>query len=448
MKTIVGGKPHIAKLLGKTGVKDTEYRLMNYVLKGKCEDGILLHNSITGMLVLLDDEETSLLDHLPAMRTDAMTELIENHFLVPLDYDEKDIVRKVRSLITRLEAPKGIESYTILTTTNCNARCFYCYENDLPRQNMDEATADKLVDFMIRNRGKNILKLHWFGGEPLVCMNRIDQICEALKAKDVRYVSSMTSNGYLFTEEIVEKAVTSWRLESIQITLDGTEPVYNRTKAYVGVQGSPYQRVLKNIRLLLDKGIRVIIRLNLDKHNAEDLKELVSELDRSIENRKTIEVYTHVLFEDAGFTPIDRDDESRAMLYSLQNELNHKLERLGLGKNHRGLPFLKTHNCMADTNAAAVVYPDGRLYKCEHVVIGEEFGSIDSDEIINMAGIEKYRKTTEREACGSCPLYPSCILLENCQGLPDKNEFTCKYEVDLATRSLRVHYDHHNQNQK
>lgn len=441
MKTIVGGKPHIVKILGKPGIKDTQYRLMNYVLQMKCEDGILLHNSITGTLILLNDEEAMLLDTLPAIRSDAMNELIENHFLVPVDYDEKDTVQKVRTLIKRLDPPKGIESYTILTTTNCNARCFYCYESDLPRVNMDEETANKLVDYMIKHKGKSILKLHWFGGEPLVCMNRIDQICNALTENNVKYVSSMTSNGYLFSEEIAEKAVTSWKLESIQITLDGTENVYNKTKAYVGVQGSPYQRVLNNIRLLMNKGIRVIIRLNLDKHNAEDLRILISELDKSIENRGKIEVYTHVLFEDAGFEPIDRDDESRAMLYNLQNELNHELERLGLGRNRRSLPFLKNHHCMADTEAAAVVYPDGRLYKCEHVAIGDEYGTIDNDKI-NMAGIEKYQSITEREACGSCPLYPSCILLKNCQGVPDKNEYTCKYEVELTTRSLLVHYKH------
>lgn len=441
MKTIVDGRSHIVKLLGTPGMKDMQYRLMKYVLQKKCEDGLLLHNSITGKLVLLNDTEAFILDNLPTKCTEAMKELIENHFLVPIDYDEKDTVQKVRMLIKRLDASTGIESYTILTTTNCNARCFYCYESDLPHLNMDEQTANKLVDYMIKHRGKSILKLHWFGGEPLVCMNRIDQICDALRDRNVKYVSSMTSNGYLFTEEVAEKAVDSWKLESIQITLDGTEDIYNKTKAYVGVQGSPYQRVLKNIQLLVNKGIRVIIRLNLDKHNAEDLRDLISELDKSIEKPGKIEVYTHVLFEDAGFEPIERDDESRTMLYNLQNELNLEIERLGLGRNHRSLPFLKNHHCMADTEAAAVVYPDGRLFKCEHVSIGDEYGSIEND-IINRNGIEKYQSSIEKEMCSSCSLYPSCILLKNCQGVPDKNEYTCEYEVELTARSLLAHYKH------
>ena len=441
MKTIVGGKPHVVKLLGKQRLKDTEYRLMNYVLKTQCDDGVLIHNAITGKLVLLSTEEANFLNSLPYARIEAMTELIEDYFLVPIAFDEKETVQKLRSLIKRLEPTKGIESYTILTTTNCNARCFYCYESDLPHINMDEATADRLVEYMIEHRGNKTLKLHWFGGEPLVCLNRIDQICEGLKEKGIKYVSSMTSNGYLFNEEIAEKAVTSWKLDSVQITLDGTEDIYNKTKAYVNVQGSPYKRVLENIQLLLDKGVRVIIRLNLDKHNADDLGRLVSELNGKIKRKNRIEVYSHVLFEDAGFDPIRRDEEGRELLYNRQIELNTELEKLGLGKNHKALPFLKTHNCMADTDSAAAVYPDGKLFKCEHIYIGDEYGTIDTD-IINHEGIEKFQLMTERDECASCPIYPSCILLRNCQGVMDKNQYTCKYEVELSTKSLITHYNH------
>ena len=439
METIVDGRANVIRLLGKQCAKETHYRMMNYVIQGECEDGVLLHNSITGQLVLLNDEEASLLNSLPGYRTEAMTGLIENHFLVPLKYDERDVVKKLRHLLVRLDSSTGIESYTILTTTNCNARCFYCYESDLPRLNMDEETAEKLVDYMVKHKGNKSLKLHWFGGEPLVCANRIDQICETLRMRNVDYVSSMTSNGYLFTEEMAEKAATLWKLDCVQITLDGTEETYNRTKAYVGIVGSPYQRVMKNIQMLISKGIRVIIRLNLDKHNADDLMNLVAELNEVIENREKIEVYSHVLFEDAGFAPIERDEDSRTMLYNLQLDLNRKLENARLGKRHRTLPVIKTHGCMADTDRAAVIYPDGRMFKCEHVYIGDEYGSIDTD-ITNEEGINKFKRIIELDICESCPLYPSCILLENCQGVPDKNKYTCKYEVERTVCSLSDYY--------
>ena len=439
MKTIVEGNKNIIRLLGKQRLKDVQYRLMRFVLKSEHDDGLLLHNVITGQLTLLNKDEALCLESLPAIRTDVMNDLIENHFLVPTDYNEAQTVHTLRSLIKRFVEHEKIESYTILTTTNCNARCFYCYESNLPRINMDKVTADKLVNYMVDNAGKKTLKLHWFGGEPLVCSDRIDQICTALKEKSIKYASSMTSNGYLFNEKLVEKAVSLWRLDSVQITLDVTESIYNTTKAYVNVSGSPFRRVLSNIQLLLDHKVRVIIRLNLDMHNFDDLFNLVSEIDQIILNRDRLEVYSHVLFEDAGFAPIARNDESRSMLYIRQNELNTRLEQLGLHRKNKALPFLKTHNCMADTDTATVVYPDGRLFKCEHVELGDEYGSVDSG-IVNPDGIDKFQRVTELDTCRSCPIYPSCILLKHCQGVLDKNLVSCEYEVKSSERSLYEHY--------
>ena len=43
----------------------------------------------------------------------------------------------------------------------------------------------------------------------------------------------MISNGYLFSEEIIDRAARLWELRNVQITLDGTEKVYNETKAYI-----------------------------------------------------------------------------------------------------------------------------------------------------------------------------------------------------------------------
>ena len=440
MKIIVNGKERILRLLGKQRLQNVQYRMMRFVLQTECSDGILFHNVITGQMVILDYEEANAIKSLPCKPNDTLQLFIESYFLVPVEYDEKDTVVKLRRILNRLFPCSGVSTYTIFTTTNCNARCFYCYESNLERINMSERTADLLVKYIIEhNTGDNILKLHWFGGEPLVCVDRIDQICNALNIQGQKYVSSMTSNGYLFTDSIIERAVNDWKLGSVQITLDGTEQIYNKTKSYISAVGSPYQRVIRNICLLMQHDISVIIRLNLDKHNKEDLNNLINELYDTIKSHDRIEIYTHVLFEDAGFEPILRDDSSRDDLYICQNELNTLLEKLGLSKNNNTLPVLKMHNCMADIDDSVVVYPDGRLFKCEHVEIGDEFANISTD-FSNMSGVEKYRIITEKKECSICPIYPSCILLKNCQGVQDKNNFTCKYYIDSYKRSMVKEY--------
>lgn len=435
MKTINEGNSNICMILGKQEIKVAKYRLMKYLLDAESNEGILLQNTITGQMVLLNAEEESLIKNLPDNVNENMKPLVESFFLVPEDYNEKQTVLQLREIMKKLFNPKGIKSYTILTTTNCNARCFYCYENELPHFDMNESTANKLVEYIEKHKGEGAIELHWFGGEPLIREDRISQICNSLKDRGIKYVSRMTSNGYLFTKDLIEKAATQWKLNSVQITLDGTEEIYNNTKKYIHAEESPYQRVLNNIQDLLAQDIHVIIRLNLDKHNMQDLWKLADELNTSIKDFEKINVYTHVLFEDAGFMPIKRNDESRALLYNSQVELNKHLKELGLYKGHKGLPFLKTHNCMADTDNAIAVFPDGKLFKCEHVQKGDEVGNIKDDIYIEQKR-DKYLVTAELDECGECPIYPSCILLENCQGKKDKNRFTCRYDIELYRQSL------------
>lgn len=435
MKTVYEGSKNVLKLLGKQHIKDTVYRRMKYVLQAECDEGVLLHNVITGKLVILDKDETRFLQLLPCKCLDLMNDLIEDWFLVPVNYIEKETVNTIRTLMNKVLGSKGIDTYTIFTTTNCNARCFYCYQSNYSHINMSNETANKAVSFINEHKGEKPVHLSWFGGEPLVGIKVIDHICNELVKRSIDFNSSMISNGYLFQEEIVERAIKNWNLKSVQITVDGTEAIYNRTKAYVSVSGSPYKRVLENIELLLKRGIRVNIRLNLDQHNGEDLKDLIDYLLARFEKYAGFDIYTHVLYEDEGFAPISRNNNTREKLFKLQTELNSRIINRGYGKYHTVLPHIKLHSCMADSMNSAVIYPDGTLYKCEHVTPGDEIGNL-VDGIIDFDKIKKFQTTSELEKCSSCVLMPACLLLKECEGVKDRNSETCNF--DLASRTSAI----------
>ena len=440
MKTIIEGKESVCKLLGKQRLKSgTQYRLMKYLLRAECEDGVLLHNVITGQLVLLSLEEAQALEKLPAELTEIMTELIEDHFLVPISYDEKTIVDNLRILLGKLATSDGINNYTILTTTNCNARCFYCYESNYHHINMSEQTADRLFNHMIQYKGKGKLLLEWFGGEPLIGINRIDQICNNLKMRNIKFESGITTNGYLFTQEIVGRIGNDWNLTHAQITIDGTEDIYNKTKAYVSAKGSPYKKVIRNIRLLLEYGINVAIRLNLDRHNFEDLRALIDELKMTFFNFPNLIIYVHVTFRGNGFCPIERSDSEEAELYCRQVELNRYIEEIGFSKANNRLPSLNLHSCTADNARSLIVYPDGSLYRCEHLNEEDKIGHIESFDGKEL-GLAKFRETTVRDACYSCPLYPKCILLKRCPGKEYRNDSTCEYDIQTYLSSIKNRY--------
>ena len=88
----------------------------------------------------------------------------------------------------------------------------------------------------------------------------------------------LVSNGLCFSEELIQKAVDRWHLNEVQITLDGTKDVYNRTKAYVSSPENAFETVLNNIEALLQHNISVRVRLNMGGNNFDDLCSLCNGL--------------------------------------------------------------------------------------------------------------------------------------------------------------------------
>ena len=443
MRTIVEGNKNVMKLLGKQKIKNTMYRKLIYILQVECDDGILLHNTMTGQLILLNEMEYALITKLPASSMELSNSLIEDYFLVPEDYNERATVEKLRFMLERILMPKGINNYVIYTTTRCNARCYYCFESEYKRIDMSVETGEKIAYYMISNKAEGPLYLSWFGGEPLVGIRRIDQICKILKEKGIEYYSDLTSNGYLFSEEVIDRSILDWKLRSVQITLDGTEEVYNKTKSYISPIGSPYRRVLNNIESLLKKGIRVIIRLNLSQDNIEDIEKLIHELKNGFMGYQNLNVYVHVVIKNLGFNPITRNETEENNLYRQQVRLSEKLVEFNLAKRSHKLPSLKVISCMADHDGAVAIYPNGYMYKCQHFDENDYVGSIYSDSKKSIV-YSKYREKFKSYLCDKCYLFPSCLLLDRCPGREKPNVIMCQYDIEQKKNDISLYYKEKN----
>lgn len=389
------------------------YRLMHYVVRQPVDDG-LLYNLMTKAMVLLDPDEVERFEKDPA----GLQELLEGWFVVPEAHDDRKLAREVRSVAKMLAKPaRGLTGYTILTTTDCNARCFYCYEKGRSRIAMTEETAKATARYIIRtcDRGKTI-SIRWFGGEPLYNKKVITLICTDLKDAGVAFRSSIISNGLLFDEETVAQAIELWNLKKTQITLDGTEKVYNRIKDYIDPQGSAFQKVLGNIHLLVNAGVRVKIRLNIDRHNADDLFLLADQLGDEFGGNPLVNVYSHSLFEACDSNAaVTHSDEIRRELYMKQILLRDHLLGLGLASPGKPGHSLKLNRCMADNDSSVIILPDGHVGKCEHFSESEWFAHISSDEVDERQIASFKDLWPELEECPECALYPDCIRLLKCE---------------------------------
>ena len=418
MKIINPPYEKIAGLLEKNKYKpDRAYRLSGQCVTLPVQDGVLLYHTLTSELLLLDSEEAGLLDQLPGSVPDELRELAVKRVLVPVDTDEMIYCDQLRRVLA-LAVPKedALTSYTILTTTDCNARCFYCYEKGRSRIPMSEKTAQDVGKYITdHSKGKKV-SLHWFGGEPLYNTPAIDTIIGVLNENGVDFSSSMISNGYLFDEELVEKAKTKWKLRRIQITLDGTEEVYNRRKANIYREGSAYQLVLRNIGLLLEADIPVSIRLNVDMENQRDLLALVDELAERFAKYHGFSVYNHIIFEEPGEK---RTPEQRRELYQASDALTDHIYACGLQKKNTVPRSFKTNRCMADNDSSTTITPEGCLGKCEHYTEHDEmWGSLYSEEKDD-AMLEDWKERLVFPDCRSCFYYPLCVRLKKCPDIPE-----------------------------
>lgn len=413
MKIIKEPKKNIALLWRRPLPKHTVYRPMKYLLTAETEDGLLLYNIVTSEMVLLDDCERKVFDSLPTVHTAEMDELIARHYIVQEELDESKSVNELRNLIKKLEPSKRVTGFTILPTTECNARCYYCFQSDHKHCTINENMVPDIVNYIDEKCKSEPIDIGWFGGEPLVAHKRISQICTGLRQKEIKFKSTMVSNGYLFDDDLIHTAKNEWNLVNVQITLDGTEEIYNSTKAYINPKDNPYKRVLGNIGKLLDNDIGVNIRFNVTNENATDLISLIDELLDRFGGKSNFSVYSHAVYEGVGFEPLTYSDSIHEKVDAQTIALDAILREKQLLGSFSRLPQLEILQCMADNDSTRLIYPDGTIGKCENKPSSDCIGDIYCD-ILNEEMNERYKATTQFENCRSCWLFPSCINLRVC----------------------------------
>lgn len=413
MQTIYQTAKPFDQLLKKQKLEAGQtYRPMYYVVEQPVDEGLLLYHTMTKALLLLTHEEAETYKTTPT----ALPQLVEEWFLVPQSHDDRLLSRQIRDVAKMLEKKMGaITNYTILTTTDCNARCFYCYEMGRSRIPMSHDLALQTADYIISHSQGKKVSIQWFGGEPLYNKPIITLICHRLTDADIEYTSTMVSNGYLFNEGTIKEAKESWFLKEVQITLDGTEEIYNRSKAYIYKGVNAYRRVINNIHLLQDSGINVCIRINIDTYNVDNLSELTDVLKRDFCNPKGISVYIHPLLEAANGSQAIHNNQQRKFVFDKMNEIESKLMDYGFIRANRLRQHIKTYHCMADNDNSIVIAPDGHIGKCEHYTDDHFVGHIKDlnlDKQMKESFLETY---DEISACATCFNYPNCIWLKLCQ---------------------------------
>lgn len=419
MKTVQPGDERVLGIAGKMRVNQKAvYRLSDFTILYSHNGKHMLHQTMTGQINRLTDEEYRWLR--VAMEKYAIGEavlatgleaLIKQCFMVERDADDANEYLNTVKIMKLLHPEKpGIKTYTILPTTTCNARCFYCYEQGIHYVTMDQEMADRVVDFICRTKCEERITLSWFGGEPLVASHIIRRICDSLAAKNVKYQSRMISNASLFTPELAHEAKEKWNLKRIQVSLDGHRCDYATRKNYNDPKRYNYDTVMRAIHYLLNEEIEVYLRCNYDAGNISRFEEFFEDLHREFGINKHLHVYSRLLYQE-------RDCPKGLNAFTHELQLRDIMTRFHLctsidAKKQK----LQTNFCMADSQGRSVVInADGTLWRCEHLV--GNCGNIFDIDITNYHHIFKIEWELD-DICRHCAFLPRCTPFYK-TGCPD-----------------------------
>lgn len=357
--------------------------------------------------------------------------LISNWFLVDTKTNEFNFVKNIKTSIRNRakNVQTSLKTFTIIPTTECNANCYYCFEFGARKLNMTLKIAEDTAKFIMQEANGQNIKLRWFGGEPLYNQVAIDTITSILYYNDINYTSEVITNGYLFNDLFIERYKEVWKMQNVQITLDGINDYYNKVKDYIyNDDKNPFETVLKNILLLTNNDIKVSIRLNASLDNYDELKETIDYIYKAVKNKQCISIHVAGIYELQQTNP----KELFEVIKNLENYIEQVFKRKPVLK-----PSFKIFNCIADAPNSIVINALGKLTTCEHNLDCDIIGDVKTNINDTFNIREQYTELYfDENLCTNCSIFPMCKMLKKCQSFSSCNKEIKDYKIHKLTKKL------------
>ena len=328
-------------------------------------------------------------------------------------------------------AVPGHVGLTICPTMGCNFDCPYCFENHTPSKMTPEVQNDivALAERMLDASQARRLAITWFGGEPLLYPDVIESLSERLIAlaeeKGASYYASIITNGYLFTQDIVDM-LDRVKVRSAQVTIDGLGATHDLTR-YLAGGGPTYDRIVANLRTL-----KIPFKVNV-RHNVHE---------GNIGEKDELEAFIESLAEESGNdlryypapvagNPVADDRGKQVGLLCGDDAV-----RIDVAQEARRFSGGRGHYCGAQNIWVTGIDEKGNLVKCWEAVDKAElaYGTAHDwdpmnplETASNLDNLTAYLNTAipvPDEECRTCVWLPECA-----GGCPHKRLFESRHCV-------------------
>lgn len=392
-------------------------------------------------------------DHDCKSNQELVKKLLGLGILVDADFDEE----LVYDAKTYEEIYENKLVLTILPTGKCNFNCSYCLESeqDFSRNRMTKQSQDAILKFVQKNISKyHDLRIAWFGGEPLLEAQIIDDLSKKLiqicNSRHITYSASTITNGYLLTPKVFN-TLYKQKLYNYMITVDGFKEQHDKFRCMHNGEGT-YDKIMENLLYIRDnkqyKFVHITIRINVTRDVLNVIDELIERLDTDFADDHRF---------DFMFIPAENYSSTKATddkVFIKIEELTDKLNNNATYMEKYRFTYLNTYLispnkvCASALKESFVITPDLKVYKCcAHYDMDENcLGYIDLDGnlVIDETLHRKWYLINEAvrrkfDSCKSCFYKPACLNNgKNCpyKYLRQDTPIKCPLEIEGFTKKL------------
>lgn len=337
---------------------------------------------------------------------------------------------------------------------DCNLACRYCFagegEYKGDRSLMSYEVGKKALDFLVENSGsRRNLEVDFFGGEPLLNFDVVKKLVaygrEIEKEKDKHFRFTLTTNGVLLNDDIIEFA--NKEMDNIVLSIDGRKEVHDHMRPFKNGTGS-YDFIIDKFKKVAESRnqSKYYVRGTFTHHNLDFVEDVLSLADEGFEQ---ISVEPVVAGPEEPYAIREEDIPVICEGYDrlAKEMLKRKKEGKGFNFFHymidlSGGPcvYKRLSGCGSGTEYLAVT-PWGDLYPCHQFVGEEEFC---------LGNVEEGIKNTEmRDTFKLCNVYAkeecrNCFAKFYCSGGCAANAYHCHndinkpYEIGCELQRKRV----------
>lgn len=222
--------------------------------------------------------------------------------------------QRLRELGLYADKPPSSYALTVLTSTDCNLGCGYCFQNTgqdptggnrpprIAHARLKSQTITCALEFARRQMeraGLDRLRLAIFGGEPL--LNPRGCVELLARAADYGMISAqMISNITLLTPVLAQR-LADHGLTSVQVTFDGDRPDHDQIRVRRSGGGS-FDSIVRNIAQASEvTPLHWVLRVNVSHHNKAGISDLLTRLQESLDPSRCTIYFARIADEGIGY---------------------------------------------------------------------------------------------------------------------------------------------------